>query len=130
MKVCSRPFENKQYLRAWRLDAECAFQDVPSPRKEILVSHAVQYHESQLVTMRLRESLSHLQQNWRTLKVPWTLFTRGADSKSKSNSLGRAQAGLEARRTAHTRTTTHTSRHTYVGTANKGQALRRALHPR
>ena len=58
-KACSRPLESEQYLRARRRDAENAFQDVPSPVKEILVSHAVQYHESQLVTMRLRESLSH-----------------------------------------------------------------------
>ena len=41
MKACSRPFENEQYLRARRLDAECAFRDVPSPLKEILVSIAV-----------------------------------------------------------------------------------------
>ena len=26
MKACSRPFEIEQYLRARRLDAECAFQ--------------------------------------------------------------------------------------------------------
>ena len=62
MKACSRPFDGEQYLRARRMDAENAFQYVPSPLKEILVSHAVQYHESQLVTMRLRECLSHLQQ--------------------------------------------------------------------
>ena len=38
------------------------FRMSPPPLKEILVSHAVQYQESQLVTMRLRESLSHLPQ--------------------------------------------------------------------
>ena len=66
--------------------------------------------------------------NWHPLKGPWTLFATGADSKS--NSLGPAQAGPEARKTAHTRISTHTSRHTYEGTVNKGQAPRCALHAR
>ena len=62
MTACSRPFDGEVYLLARRVDAENALHDVPSPLKEILVSHAVHYHKLQLVTMRLRESLSHLQQ--------------------------------------------------------------------
>ena len=103
MKACSRPFDGEQYLRARRLDAENAFRDVPSPMKEILVSHAVQYHESQLVTMRLRESLSHLQQ--KLADTEGALETEGALDALHQKHRQQEQGQQRGTRTGRTRST-------------------------
>ena len=98
----------------------------PPPVKEVLVSHALSTTSHSSSPCFYASPCPTSSKNLRTLKVPWTLFTRGGDSKS--NNLGQAQAGPEVCRTAHTRISTHTSKHTHEGIVNKGQALRRPLH--
>ena len=55
--------------------------------------------------------------------MPWTLFTRSTDSKSRGNNVGRLQAGPEARRTTHTHTTSHTRTTTHTSTHVRGHTL-------